>query len=201
MSMFNISTRNTAPLPPLVAPGAAPEAPQTVDPSPMPGAVMDQYAGGSPIPLGGEMGALPWESAETPQGPEAAFMNTPGYQELSESEQATLKAFFETAIQGEGAAHADEIAAQLAQLLAPRDPSVGGITVLGALDLMATFNQKPLPAGPDGAAAKGKLAREFLPSLLPPAAAPSAFSAADIAEIVSRGPSKAGRLGARAQDG
>ncbi|HEY9897868.1 MAG TPA: hypothetical protein V6D00_01690 [Pantanalinema sp.] len=196
MSMFNIGTRNTGPLPPLFTPAAAPEAPQAVDPSPL-GAGMDQYAGGGLLPLGSEMGPLPWESAEAPQGPEAAFMNTPEYQQLSEPEQATLKAFFETAIQGEGAEQADEIAAQLAQLLAPRDPSVGGITVQGALDLMASFNKQPLP---EGGTTKGELAREFLANLLPAETAPISLSSEEVTGIVSF-TEKAGRLGARGQFG
>jgi hypothetical protein len=159
----------------------------------MPGAVMDQYLGGGLLPLGAEMGPLPWDAAETPQGPEAIFKNTPAYQELSESDQAAIDTFFETAIQGEGAAHADEIAAQLAQLLESRDIWDDRVTAQQALTVITSFNQSPQ-------AADSELAREILTNMSPSESAPVALSSEETTGIF-RMREKSGRLGTRAQCG
>ncbi|HEY9897869.1 MAG TPA: hypothetical protein V6D00_01695 [Pantanalinema sp.] len=170
MSMFNIGTRNTGPLPPLVAPpSAVPVVGPSAEPAPAPSAE-DQNQVRTQTPQGVDMGPLPWDAqAEAAQGPEAAFVNTPEYRQLSEPDQATLKAFFETTIQGKGAGKADEMAGRLAQLLTQGKFASKDAFGQGLMDHLAAFNQAPLHESMSRTTSKDQVARDMVMALADPA--------------------------------
>ncbi|MBO9541259.1 hypothetical protein J7643_11780 [bacterium] len=182
MSQFNVSTRQTGPLPPLVGPISTPTAQPAAEPPAAASVTVDQYQAHAQTPQIGDMGPLPWESAEVSHGPEAPFANTPEYQQLSETEQATLKTFFETTIQGNGAGKAEEMATRLAQLLTQGKFAAKDAFGQGLMDHLAAFNQAPLNDALQGRTSKDKLARELVTALADPASVMQGQGTAHCAE-------------------